>query len=594
VEQGILQDILILVGLCVVSAPVALWASRRLWGRGILTITVAWLLLLADTTGIVAFAVGRLGVSFWSMGIGLVLISAAFGVITYGVRRRIIDPVRRLTAVAHAIALGDLDHTIDIDGEDELGRLAQAFRELIDFQNLVANLALAMAEGDFSVTIEPRSSHDQLCQALLRMLEFQRMLIRRMEQNMHEIQASSGQVLSASEQSKLSTQQIAGAIAQVAKSTNLQTGYISQIRDLAAQQVGTTGKIASGAAQQHEAVAAAETVLADQLGAAMRQMRGTLNESQQAANDAGVVAQQSAQAVGNTIVSMQAMATAMQQVSQRVVEMGHRSQQIVAIVQTIDEIAERTNLLALNAAIEAARAGEQGRGFAVVADEVRKLAEGSAKSAREIGDLIGAVQETASRALQAMEESNAQVNHGLATADETQSSLDQIHQAVAELKDKMAGLSSAVDAITSGNESLITVMQNVSRIGEDNSQVGQKLTLSSDELMRAVEELSAIAEENSAAAEQVSTSTQDVGGHAERAAASAGALMKMADSLHELVSQFALDEPSAAPAPEPVPQWAAPSDVAFSSAFIPSANGELDQPAVPMFGNGHNGEGMMG
>jgi len=74
-----------------------------------------------------------------------------------------------------------------------------------------------------------------------------------------------------------------------------------------------------------------------------------------------------------------------------------KSDDIAGAITVIDQIAFQTNILSLNAAVEAATAGEAGKGFAVVAQEVRNLASRSADAAKEIKDMVVAIQEETAR-----------------------------------------------------------------------------------------------------------------------------------------------------------------------------------------------------
>ena len=91
---------------------------------------------------------------------------------------------------------------------------------------------------------------------------------------------------------------------------------------------------------------------------------------------------------------------------------GSAPSDITSIVDTINLIAERTNLLSLNASIEAARAGEAGRGFAVVAEEIRNLADRSAKATADIAAIIKALQTV-------VQEAVASSTEGQRVADES-------------------------------------------------------------------------------------------------------------------------------------------------------------------------------
>ena len=107
-------------------------------------------------------------------------------------------------------------------------------------------------------------------------------------------------------------------------------------------------------------------------------------------------AEEGGQAVDRSIEGLARVRESMAQSATVVKEVGKRAEDITSIVDTINLIAERTNLLSLNASIEAARAGEAGRGFAVVAEEIRNLADRSAKATADIaGDHQGAAERRA-------------------------------------------------------------------------------------------------------------------------------------------------------------------------------------------------------
>ncbi|MBN4001707.1 methyl-accepting chemotaxis protein [Nostoc sp. LPT] len=364
-----------------------------------------------------------------------------------------------LQAQFEAVRQGNLNAQATVFSEDELGHLATGFNE--------------MARVIFTTTGEAQRKADEQEEAKENL---QRQVIRLLD----DVEGAARGDLTV--QAEV-TADVLGAVADAFNLTIQNLRDIVQQVKVAAKDVtkGATNSetfaraLSSDALRQAEELAVtlnSVQVMTDSI----QRVAEAAREAETVARDASTIALKGGEAVENTVAGILEIRETVAETTRKVKRLAESSQEISKIVALISQIASRTNLLALNASIEAARAGEAGRGFAIVADEVRQLADKSAKSLKEIEQIVMQIQSETGSVMTAMEEGTQQVIKGTKLAEDAKRSLENIIQVANRIDILVRSITSDTVEQTETSRAVAHVMQSVELTAQETSQEAQRVS----------------------------------------------------------------------------------------------------------------------
>jgi len=334
--------------------------------------------------------------------------------------------IEKLKVVTLAIAKGDVSLRVEIEKDDLVGQLGDAFNGMADSLTSMANIADQIASGDLTVTVKPHGERDVLGNAFAGMVTNLSGLVAQTLCSSESIASASTQISVGTDDLSQRTEEQASSLEETAASMEEMTSTVRRNADNATQ--------------------------ADQLAAQAR-----------------VVAEKGGQLVAKAVKSMD--------------EINGASKRIADIISVIDEIAFQTNLLALNAAVEAARVGEQGRGFAVVAAEVRSLAGRSATAAKEIKSLV---QDSVVKA----GEGSHLVNESGTQLEEIVLSVKKVADIIAEISAASQEQASGIEQVNKAIMQMDQITQQNAALVEEAAAASQSMTVQATGLQTLVSKFS--------------------------------------------------------------------------------------------------------
>jgi methyl-accepting chemotaxis protein len=398
------------------------------------------------------------------------------------ISERISTPIRTLADAADRVTQGDTDATVDIDREDEIGRLANAFNTMArQIQDTLADLRQKKKEAATAVE-DAQQAHRVSAEQKEYLSSKVRDLLAAMDRFADgdltvRVQADGddeiARLFNGFNRAAANLEDMIGEVHAVAEATASAGGQISASSDQLA------ASVQEQSTQAEEVAAAVEEMSQTVVQNAERTQR-----TAEAAERGGERARRGEEIVIETVEKIEEIADAASATAATIERLGASSEEIGQIVQTIDEIADQTNLLALNAAIEAARAGEHGKGFAVVAEEVRDLAERTTEATDEIADMITSVQSETDDAIREMDRGSERVEEGLALAQEMGEAFETIVDSTDRVGERMAEIAAASEEQSTTSEQIARNVQSISSVSQESAVAVTQVADAANDLAR--------------------------------------------------------------------------------------------------------------